>query len=357
MKFDSLKLFLFLPIIFFASFLSPSNIFAWKHFGFDGDFSLVYDENIFEFSDEDRDEFESGSNPNRFKGIESMDDFILIPDVSAYLWREITHESRSQLGFRFVPKFHIENQERDYQKYKGYLIHRLGQGNRFKVHYSHIPEYFVRNLLDFDLPEGSDRFRKAEFTYDAIGLDFLKIVNERISAKMGYAYEDKDYNFDFNERDLSIHQVLGKIILKIHERLKIHGEYQFETSEAKAQDADPAVDFDTSYDQHGFTIKSAYGLVKTLWVDLRYSFYYKNYTANHSEEEDPFHSGRDDQIHFFSVGLSKELNKHVECYIRYEFEVRDLDLDDLSVETLLDPAGAILGFDTNRVTVGSKIHF
>jgi len=354
MKFDSLKLFI---LVLVGYCLTPWNAFAWEHFGFEGDFEVVYDENVFEFSDSDQDEFDAGTNPNRFKDIESMDDFIFIPDVSADIHGEVIPESQSALGFRFVPKFHVENEERDYQKYKAYITHRLDRGDRFKLFYTRIPEYFVRNLLDFDLPEGTNRFRKAEFAYDSPGVDFLKIINDRISAKIGYSYEEKDYNREFDERDLSIHLVFGEIILKLCERLKIRGKYEFETAEADAQDDDPAVDFDTSHDQHAWTAKAAYEFLKTYWVDLRYSFYLRNYTTDNSATDDPFHAGRDDYSHLVSVGLSKEVNEHVECYVRYEYEVRNSDVDAASVGTLFDPAGAILEFDTNRVMVGSEIRF
>lgn len=141
-----------------------------------------------------------------------------------------------------------------------------------------------------------------------------------------YQIENKDYNQNFNERDLLAHLFRLGFEQKWNPKAKSWFALESELGRAKAKDADPEVDPDTSYRQIGLKLGGAYEAEGGLRGSLTYSFFRKSYTADNTND-DPFHAGKDDDIHNVKLRLVKGLSKDTRLFFAYEFEKKDSNID------------------------------
>jgi len=215
-------------------------------------FSSVYDDNVLRYSKEQLALFESGLMPDPFS-IETSDDLLLGPSASL-TWSNVMARRRTRsLRLRWTGKFHKKDATADFSSYSALWRESFSRDRRLTLSGYWLPSFYLRQLFDEDaVPPfpGLSKYRRAEFDLGIGSVSWRQRIAGKTRAEIGYQYEHRAYNPEFEERTSGTHQgELGLEVYRLPRRgtLDFYGGYR--KSNAKGADADSAPDPDVSY--HG----------------------------------------------------------------------------------------------------------
>lgn len=287
------------------------------------EFSLAFDDNILQYSDTDQDEFKANTNPARF-AIKSIDDTILIPELA---YRSLERKKRGSYRLfeaRLKGNFYVRNSIKNYLVLSANYRSRLNKQNAYDVGIGFIPEYYLRHLSEGD--ETPKTYKTADFRMLWGNLGYEQTLGDT-KLKLRYQAESKDYNQNFNERDLLVHLFHFGVRRAWNAKTSSWLAFEFELGDARAKDADPVIDPDTSYRQMGLKLGSSFKAEPGISGSLSISFFRKSYMTNNSPVDDPFHAGRDDDIQNIRISLRKKMKHETALFLAYEFEKKDSNID------------------------------
>lgn len=330
-------------------------LFLWQRLGFaavnfDAESETKYDTNVFNYSRDDIDGFNSNTNPEKFNRIKSVDDFIISQRLGVgFKDKLFNHTFRADLEAK--AHFFMQNKIKDYQSYRLNLRQYLNRNEYLEFGLSNIPDYFLKNLLDRDLNE----FRKATFEVNRYSLGYRRPINETMDARIRYLYEVNDYNENFEEYDMTSNGVNLAFWHKPKDYLYTEIDFEFERVDAKGNlDNTDRIESNTSYDKYELGLRENLKLTERIGFYAWYIFSFRNYTTNNSLTDDPFHSDRQDKIQRIGLGLTCELSKNTLASLEYEYSIKD-------VSTASEDPGlinaAILGYEKSVISLSINYKF
>lgn len=297
--------------------------------------SSLYDDNLLQYSDEQLAVFESGLKPAQFS-IETSDDLLLGPSASL-TWSNQMGRGRSRsLRLRWTGEFHKENATADFTSYSATWRESFSRDWRLTLYGYWLPRFFLRQLYDEDvIPPypGLSKYRRAEFDLAIGSVTWRQRITGKTRAQIGYRYEHRGYNPDFEERTSSSHQ--GELAFEAYRlpsrgALGIYGAYR--VSDAREADADSAADPDVSY--HGIVaglgwrMELARAKSWRLGADLGYELGTRGYESN--LPSDKYHYNRNDISNTVDVGLRWTLRPHWGLRGFYRFDTNSAELGALA---------------------------
>lgn len=298
-----------------------------KSWGCNFNLTTAYDENILRYSDSDLDLMDDPSAPQNRFGIESKDDFIIIPEIDIVCkTRFIGHSLH--LGFKTTYYYYVENDIKRYFRYQGRLRQYFQRGFYLQASLIYFPDYYYRNSY-----VSSQGYHKAEF--DKICSEFKLAVPlfNSFKSNLYYTYSQKDFNSLFDERDLTSHEFKIEVIYRPVDYWKGWASYQFCTATSAGAD-DPDFLRDTSYDSFLFTLGLRFYLKSFSDKDMelagRLSYKAVWFQTDKVTSEDSYRLGREDDrwtinisakqkiVDSFSVGLNlKKITNMVDLPASY----------------------------------------
>ena len=324
-----------------------------KDYYLETEISTEYDTNVFDYSQDDRAEYKSYTTPNRFKGVDSLDDFITRISFNAGLEKKILDIGTTVFDLGIRGNIYAENDDKNYEVYDVSLKQRIGKDNLVKVGYEYLPKYFVRTLRDADILSG-DRFRKAEFKNNNVYLKYWNRVKKSLTWWIQYTYGDKDYNSDFNERDTQFHKIDLSSVYKPFAWIKFNPRFTYSINNAAASDGDANVDSDISQEEYRAGLYVNLYPQKKLSYLLGYNFYWINYTTDNAVTADPFHTGRDDKMQHVNFRVNYALEDNLIIYLGYQYEINNAEAIGTDATQREE---SILGYDKHIVKTGVTISF
>lgn len=309
-----------------------------------------YDTNVFNYSRDDIDEFNSYTNTEKFNRVKSIGDFIISPQAGIVFTDKLFNHT-FRLRLEVETHFFLRNKVKDYESYRLDARQYLAKDEYLEFRYQHIPDYFLKNLLDRDLGE----FRRATFDSRLFSFGYRRPLDKTLDARIRYMYEINDYNENFEEYDMASHAVNLTLWQNPNDHLQTQVHLEFESSDAKGDiDTSARVESDTTYDKYEIGLREGLELTKNIELFARYIFSYRKYLTDNPLAQDPFHRDREDKIHRAGLGMSFELAKDTEVRFEYEYQVKDVDT------ASEDPAllnAAILGYEKNIVSFSINKRF
>lgn len=273
--------------------------------------SAVRNDNFLEYSDNQIQRFEAGTNPQRF-AVKSTDDLIFGPGVSLTWTMDEGGGRRHALRAHWDGDFHQDNPGADYRSYSARWTESFSKGRRFAIGYGRMVDFYVRQLRDEDLPviAGDARWQRAAFDQDAVSASWRQDLKKGMSLGFGYRFEKRDYVPAFKERSSTGHQ--GEVDLGwdgLPKRGVVNLSAGYKQTTAEADDGDAIVGDDDDLSYHGFiagtngrmefTRSGQWRFGGDAGVDLAT----RTYDSDRPVAIDPFHAGRSDVLVGFEVGL------------------------------------------------------
>lgn len=288
-----------------------------------------YDTNILQFSDDQIALFEGGTRPTRFS-IQTRDDQVFNPSVALAWELDEGGGRRHNLRFKGEGDFHDKNDTADHRSVSASWRESFRGDRRFSAGYYLLPHYYLRQLLDEDLPVGTlpSRYRRATFRLQVATAGWNQRLGRSTSLALDYQFEGRSYNPYFRERTSKLHQGslgLGRDRLPRHANVDIHGGYR--KSKADASDGDeapgsPPDDQDVSY--HG-VIAGLGGRMEfarrgdwRVLGDIEYGFESRDFDSDRSF--DTTHQGRKDRLNAIEIGLRAAYRPHWSARGFYRYE-------------------------------------
>ncbi len=281
-------------------------------------FSSYYDDNLLEYSAGQIRDFELGLNPDRY-AIETRDDLVFNPLVAVTWELDRGRGRRQALRIKAEGNYHARNGNADFGSGSLRWSESWSRDRRLTLSYYVLPRYYLRQLFDDDaMPAyaGLTKYRRADMSLQIASAGWTQRLTPRILLDLGYQYERRDYNHDFDERDSDLHQgEFGVSLVRLPQRgtVRLGGGYR--VSHARGTDgneAEPLPDPDISY--HGLSL----GLVGRMELaragpwrllgDLAYELETRGYDSDRPSNK--YHFGRDDIGHAVEFGLRTAYRPH-----------------------------------------------
>lgn len=271
----------------------------------------IYHDNLLEYSDGQMATFEAGTRPDRYS-IESVDDVVVEPTVSLTYEQERRRGAGRTIRLRWSGAFHGKNATADRNAAGVLWREEFGRGRALTASAYRLPRYYLRQLLDEDVPLAAPtRYRRASFGLTIVTLGWRQRIARRTTGSVGYRYERRGYNDDFRERDSNTHEAGVGVAWTAREgKFELGGASAYRASDARAEDGDDpagAVPDDPDVSYHGLVlgvdarIELARGRSGRLAADAAYEYRSRDYTSE--RVADASHFGREDRTHVVTAGL------------------------------------------------------
>ena len=304
--------------------------------------SMVYDDNVCSYSDEEIDVFLDQVEPEKFR-IETYDDLVFLPALEIS-FRNGKTPFRSSLTATYRANLYSRNSIKNYQTLRLEFSQRLWGVSSVMFGYSYLPSFYIRHIKDLDLPtETEQRHRGMEFERQTGWLEATYTFARVISVSGGYERSLYDYGELFNEYDGPAESYTAGMYADLWE-YRAGCRYTFRTYDARGYDEpgeekEDSDDSDASYEQDQYQITLSSPGLSVLGLDGKiragYRFADRYYTSKKSRDDDPYHAGRQDRIAkawlAWELAMTKDLDFTIEA-ARYDRSVESSAKEDIDEE-------------------------
>jgi hypothetical protein len=272
---------------------------------------LDYDDNIYQYSDRDLKAF----NPTqeKYRGLSSTDDWIVTPGVSLKYCTPLKYTTRLVLEVR--PKFYMDNNIKDYQVLTARLSQEFPGKWEIGLQYQTVPSYYLKRLAD--PPNQSRAYADAEFSINNLRVSTRKEIGRWFSGTVSGTFGYKDYNAEFNERDITIVATKAQVSFRPWKSFRLSLEGGHEWGQSEGWD-DPAYNSDTSYDQWAASVSASQKITSWLMFGGGYLFESKEFITE--LVHDRGHYQRTDDTLIVDVYLRFQVLKGLSMRAGFELE-------------------------------------
>lgn len=274
---------------------------------------LIYDDNVWQYSDTDRKNFDNNPNNTFFQRTESLDDFIWEPFLYLSL-KPFKKNLTTQLFADLTGDFHARNTSLNFGTYRMGLEQGLGEKTRALITYTLTPRVFV----------GISRERRGgtlvgETVTNHTTRFLIQKEIQDLDLGLTAHYKFRDYNDAFNEQDNDIYGVGLESKIFSSYGLKTWTAYLFELGVASGRNK-PGFNNDLSYVSHQFRVGPEVRVNQSLAIGVHYQLRYKEFTTNLTNDMN--HYGRRDFTHTAGFNAYYEISKSTEAKLGFERVMR-----------------------------------
>ena len=265
-------------------------VFAGITYNLEYNCEFAYDDNIYEYSVRDLDEFTNRIRSYRFP-FETSDDLVTRQDCQLLLRTRTIANRTTTINLRAAASNHAINRQKDYQTYNAGIRQSFGK-IALKCDYLHIPRYLIKYYPD----PMSAEYKECAFTEHLLTLKTSFLPSEIIALHVRAAREWDNYVPDFRVYDTQAWRIGADLDLAMNPWYEPAIGYEFK--DALSRGPDP----DLSFRRHSGSINNLFNLrfprLAKLYLD--YKIDYRIYTTDLPPAEDTPHSGRTDFTHRFA---------------------------------------------------------
>jgi len=341
LRFTATALLVLAPALATVMNASPAEAASGQSLSATAGFTAGYDDNILEYSDSQLRSFEAGTHPLRF-AIQTTDDMIYSPSLALTWELDEGRGRRHALRIRGEGDSHAKNSIADFHSFSASWRESFRRDRRLSVGYFVLPDYYLRQLRDEDLPAalGDSRYRGARFDLQIATASWRQRAGRGREAGLAYRFERRRYNPEFQERNAGLHE--GDLSLdwtRLPRRgdVGLHAGYRVSSAQATDGDEVGGVRDDDDLSYHGLTagIDGRMELARTgpwrLGGDLGYWLETRSYES--TLPTDRYHFGRSDLLHAIEVGLRVGYRPHWAMRGSFRFEDNTAHLSTLAPPT------------------------
>jgi len=299
--------------------------------------TTTYDNNILKYSDKYLERFMNSEDPGRFS-IETYDDVIINPSMEVVYTARIFKKYKTKINSSFSPRVYVVNSIKNwYNVYIG-LQQYLPWRTSFKILYSYIPDFYVRNFRDDNWIDvygyTPEVFQPFSFAKDNFGSYIRKTFLKNTIIRLSLYYARYYHNEHFTEYDSKDFLYGIKLYQPIFKNFRLEASYEYVTSKAKGYDAsyqtpETTTGPDASYVEDQFTIGFRWKLPKLAKrkndFDVQFDYMIRYYSSPYPPLVDPLHAGRVDHNYRLFFVYNIDLLKSLDLSLYYHWYMRDSD--------------------------------
>jgi opacity protein-like surface antigen len=271
---------------------------------------IRYDDNVFQYSNRNLDRF-SPSTLNKFATLESSDDVIVIPSIDVRATWKGRYATRAFAGVDLNQ--YTKNKDRSSPTYTLGVTQHLGRDTALTLRHRFVPTHLGWRLAD--PPNQTAAYANAELSSAEWRLAVDHDLNRILSTELYGAWEDRNYNAAFNERDITVKDVGLSGTVKLRRAIALRLGVARETGDA-AGAGDAAVNSDTSYRQWSVRLRPTISPTRDWDLGLAYEYRRRDFTAALPADTNYF--GREDTTHAVGVDSTVQLRKGVDLRADYD---------------------------------------
>lgn len=268
-----------------------------------------YDDNVFQYSDRNLSRFDSALP--KFSTLDSTDDVIVTPSVDLRVTWKGRYATRAFAGVD-VNRY-AKNTDRSSATYTLGVSQRVSPYNDLTLRYRFVPTHLGWRLAD--PPNQTTTYANAEVSSSEWRLAIDHDLNRTLNAELYGAWEIKDYNAAFNERDITVKEVGLSGTAKWRRAAAVKLGVARETGDA-AGAGDAITNSDTSYNQWSVRLRPAVSPARGWDVALSYEYQRRDYTS--SLVADTNHYQREDTTRTAGMEIGLQVTKEVEVRADYD---------------------------------------
>jgi hypothetical protein len=292
---------------------------------FDVGARLTYDDNIFLYSQKDRNDFRKSIKAYRFP-FETSDDFITTLTGSVKVRPDLFRQKTTIFSLLYRQHIYAVNRVKSYQLFSLSISQNVAKPLTIEIGYLLLLKYLIRYYKDPTSQVSLPAYIGCDFTQQLFSFGPNYRFKKLFSLTPFYKYEIDDYAAQFDFYDTKAHRLGLNASYRLRTLFELSGGLEYKI--AKAEGPVP----DISYNQLGWKIGAGFGQQKltegfklrNLKIEINYSQDRREFVTDNSPTVDPFHSGRVDKIQNFKIGLELPFSQVVSMSVGYELEKRDV---------------------------------
>jgi len=308
---------------------------------------LIYDDNVWQYSDSDINSFKANPNDPFFEKTADLYDFIWEPYLYLNL-RPLSRIPSTRVFLDLTGDFYTRSRSLNSGTYRIGLEQDVGDKTRALITYTLTPRIF----------DGISRERRGGTSVgETVTTHTMRFLIQREIGDLDLGltghYKFRNYNDAFNEQDSDIYGI--GLITRIYSPhgLKTKLEYQFEQGLAVGRNSREECVIinsinicpnDLSYLSNQFIIGPEIQLSPILSISLDYELKFKEFTT--ALTNDPNHYGRKDTRHTVGLNVYYEISEAIETKLGFERVMRRTS-----------KSSEFYAYDENAVTVGISYLF
>jgi hypothetical protein len=323
--------FLIISTIAFIPNMAAAKNSAWN---FNLGLGIGYDNNILKYSDADLDEFDTTTVDSTGEfGIKSKDDFIFSPRADiGFKSKLFRHTFQAGLGAGYF--IYAKNDIKNYANLRIWVRQFIRKATYLQMSSTYIPQYYYRNLYATGVG-----YRKAKFNKNTFELMLAAPIYKILEGSFTYRYENKDFNQEFNERDLKANNFAVELTAQPNHFYKVWGGYEYTIAKGAGRN-NPNDRRDTSYDSFLFWLGSRFYLngLKNREMRLGATISYKDilFQTDKLTTEDRYRFGRQDNRWSITLNASQDITTRFSIGLVFNSLINRSDLPAKDLKPLLD---------------------
>ena len=284
--------------------------------------SIGYDDNVFRFSDSEKNNDDSYSYMG---SSETYDSSIIKPTARVLYSPYLFKDKLTNFIFYFNLSNYNEIKDKSNQLYSIRFDYRVGPYNWFKIGYRSTKNNFLRYYTDQDMP--GNKYTKCSYDSESIYFSYSFNFNRYGWSRIKFSKSNQFFNPSFTEFDLDIL------------RASINHNYRYKTyslnitafkdiaSNTSYKSGLNSSRFDRSYNTLGVNASIKKEMSQFLsYIKLGGSISERSYTSQDSSL-DALHSKRSHIETSFFIQLSKKIKEKITVDLKYNFIYRDTNSD------------------------------
>lgn len=258
--------------------------------------SSYYDNNVFSYSDQDRDRFAAGDTTSGRYPIEDLFDYVTtLAARGDYRWN-IHDQSMWRARLLYDGTFYALNTDRTSHRFGASLERQLPRAN-VTLSGNYTPDYYLRHLYWRPMPGRPAGVRYAAAQYDkfVVGVDGDIRLSHTVNGLMTMGFARRNYDYPFDERDNDTYSFGAGVDVAAHPRLDLSLLLSADLSNASGADSTSPVVADISNNRYGFKVTGSWRMSRWLRFVQSFDYGHQVYTSDKVADISHF-DRRDDEI-------------------------------------------------------------
>ena len=278
-----------------------------------------FDNNMLNYSDEDRALFDSLPSSQRF-AISSLDD--RATSIGARLTFDYGRRKTGlwRLRLKGDATFFALNSYRRYTQW-GVELRRVVGRSYGELSFGWLPKFNLRNLYWRPMPGRpiGVRYAAADFSRVTFGLELGTALTSRLDGRINLQLGASNYKYPFDERDNSTVTESARLTYDLSKRATVYGGFGFAQSRAAGRDSVNALVKDVSYNARLAEVGVRFKCDRRGRVIASSSLDYQHQDFQSAKPLDLSHYQRVDDDYEFSTSLSWHASENFQPELNYSY--------------------------------------
>lgn len=248
-----------------------------------------FDDNVFSYSDADRQTFDSGTATNDKFPMSSLSDYVTTLALRGdYDWG-IRRHSLWKMRVMVDGTMYARNSDRN-SLGLGLALRRSLRHSEAELSVNYTPSYYLRNLYWRPMPERPTgvRYAAARYSRAILKARVQTRLTRRVDGVLETAVANRNYEFPFNERDNNTYSGAAGIEASLSRRVRGTFLGRVDLSKARGANAtDPSIE-DVSNNAFGVELGASYRVSRKVSASESVEYTHQTYTTDNAMDSAHF---------------------------------------------------------------------